>query len=191
MAGQKAYADAATTDLSRLVSARESYAYYLGMQQEAKDFANEVNGYPNDTTAPTTLATIPTVTPSTPTTPSDGGAGVGIAGQNTDKMSCPVSPTIKDIGVNPLGQAYLGGTAYDIKLCAVHGVNINAIAAKRFDDLFTAMEAAGFNVKGTFGFRDMAGQIAGYSEGRGANTFAKPGLLESSVWYCRRHSVQR
>ncbi len=170
---QKAYADAATTDLSRLVSARESYAYYLGVQQEAKDFANEVNGYPNDKTTPATLATSPTT--SAPSTPTDTGAGVNIPGQNTDKMSCPVSSTIKDMGVNPLGKAYLGGTSYDIRLCGVQGVNINAIAAKRFDDLFTAMGAAGFNVKGTFGFRDMAGQISGYSEGRGSGTFAKPG----------------
>jgi hypothetical protein len=101
-------------------------------------------------------------------------AGGDIAGQDTSNLPCPVSPTIRDAGIE--SEAYKDGVRYTIRLCSVHGVRLNSIIAKSFDDMFTNMASQGFTIRGTGGFRDMASQIAGYANGRGKGTFSKPGF---------------
>lgn len=101
-------------------------------------------------------------------------AGGDIAGQDTSNLPCPVSPTIRDPGIE--SEAYKDGVRYTIRLCSVHGVRLNSIIAKSFDDMFTSMASQGFTIRGTGGFRDMASQIAGYANGRGKGTFSKPGF---------------
>lgn len=109
------------------------------------------------------------------TSTSSGGliAGQDIEGQDTSNMQCPSSPTIRDGGVEP--EAYKDGTRYSIRICHVHGVRINAIAAANYDALFTAMASQGYTVKGSSGFRDMASQVRGWNGGRGSGTHARPG----------------
>jgi LAS superfamily LD-carboxypeptidase LdcB len=97
--------------------------------------------------------------------------GTPIDPVDTDELSCPVSPTITDAGID--SEAYNQGSQFSIRLCSVHNVRLNAIAAKQFDDLFTEAATAGFTIKGTGGFRTMAGQREGYNSA--PDTFARPG----------------
>ena len=86
---------------------------------------------------------------------------------------CPTSPTIGNDRIET--DAYINGQRFTIRLCNVHGVEINTIVAKQYDDLFNDMKFAGYSIKGSAGFRDMQSQIDGYAGGKGAGTYAKPG----------------
>lgn len=99
--------------------------------------------------------------------------GTPLPGGNTTGTPCPETPTSSFIRVE--NQAYIQKVRYSINLCRVHGIEINSIVAKQYDDMLTAMAQAGFTVRGSNGFRSMAGQIAGWNGGKGSGTFAEPG----------------
>lgn len=77
----------------------------------------------------------------------------------TNIPDCPISPNVTEIGNRNIFHKDFG--FYDIKLCKVHGYAINSIKAKDFDNMFTAMKAAGYSFKGDqTNFRTSAKQAA-------------------------------
>ena len=64
----------------------------------------------------------------------------------TNIPDCPISQNVSEIGNRNIFHKDFG--FYDIKLCKVHGYAINSIKAKDFDNMFTAMKAAGYSFKG-------------------------------------------
>jgi hypothetical protein len=114
-------------------------------------------------TAPTTPGvydTTPYATPPYPTSTAGGIKGTDIGTvPNMDTLPCPTSPTIREIGVVT---AYREGKSYQIKLCSVHGVELNALAADQYDKMFTAGEAQGIDFHGSGGFRSMQTQTNMY-----------------------------
>ncbi len=91
------------------------------------------------------------------------------------RADCPASPTIQQIGLQ--SDAFFNKVQRTIMLCSVHGVQINTAFAKQFDDLFNAMQAEGYTINGTYGYRSSAGQAKGYGpNGAGSGTFATPGM---------------
>ncbi len=99
-------------------------------------------------------------------------AGTPLPGGDTVNTPCPQTATSGFLRVEP--EAYINGQRYTINLCSVHGVQINSVVATAFDNLFTAMKAAGYTINGTYGFRDMASQTYGYTT-YGSDTYARPG----------------
>lgn len=74
-------------------------------------------------------------------------AGFPVTQSATTKIpECPISPNVTEIGNRNIFHKDFG--FYDIKLCKVHGYAINSIKAKDFDNMFTAMKAAGYSFKG-------------------------------------------
>ncbi len=98
-------------------------------------------------------------------------AGQDIQAQDTSNLPCPVNANVSEIGV---ADGYKGGQLYKIKLCLVHGVRINAIAASAYDQMFTTMKAAGYTMNGSGGWRSMQEQERLYAAA-GSGTAATPG----------------
>ncbi len=64
-------------------------------------------------------------------------------------------PTGTDAGV---GQGYAGGVEYDIRLCRVQGVTVNAFVASNIDAMITTAASSGIRLSGG-GFRTLQDQI--------------------------------
>jgi hypothetical protein len=98
--------------------------------------------------------------------------GQDLPAEDTSAMTCPVNANVTDRGVV---EGWKNGKQYNIRLCRVHGVDVNAVVAKAYDEMFTAMKTAGFDISGTYGWRSMEAQQTLFARA-GSGTAARPGF---------------